>query len=473
MIARLRPLPRLLVAVGVAAVLFRVSFYFSGLVAIVYDTYDSWEYRDLGRSLLEQGVFGLHGIPKMNRTPGYPAFLAVVFATLGSGQLAVSTAQVTLDALACVMVTHIAAIWRLQRAAVVSVGVLAATCMYTSAYSMMMMTEAPYAFCIVLGLWALATAPVADLPFGRSGWRIALSAVSLGAGVLIRPALAVPVALFGVAVACRWLITQRRRSLTPRAMRQLAVYAAVLTVIVGGWMTRNYVVFHAEFVKPEHPDVTLLGYKTDIPTYRHWYSPQMRAYLSSYEEPFVMTSPYRAPVTARYVYPGEREDVERAFARLGREILANGDPIPRETLDLFAVIAAKRHAAAPRLAFTAPVSRMLKFWIAPRISAFWQDTSGHNSSLALTAGWTAYDALYVLPAVFGLGMLAWHSAVGVEWLYIAAMIVGHTWMYGVWMPGPQSRYAIPLFPLVSLLAGVAIDVIVGRWRSRATSIVSA
>src|SRR4051812_48546717 len=100
---------RLLAAVFFGAIAFRAAFFFSGLTEVVYQTYDSWEYHDLGLSMLRHGVFGIDGVPRMNRTPGYPGLLALIFGTVGGSQFAVTAVQVTLDALTCVMIVQIAA----------------------------------------------------------------------------------------------------------------------------------------------------------------------------------------------------------------------------------------------------------------------------------------------------------------------------------------------------------------------------
>jgi hypothetical protein len=460
---------RLLAQVFVGAVLFRIALGVSGLVEVVYDTYDSWEYRDLAWSMLNHAVFGLDGVPKMNRTPGYPAFLAMVFSLLGASRLAVSAAQVALDALTCVMVVHIALALRLRRSAVATVAVLSIACLYTAIYSMMMMTEVVYAFLITAAVWALATSPKSspDGFFGATTGRVMLTAASLGCGILVRPALAPPTALFGAMVLVAGVLhgSGKVSNISYRALWQPVAFGAVLVLIVAPWMLRNYVVFHYEFVKPAHDQVTLLGYKTDIVTFRHWYTKEMMGYLYSNEEPFVMTKAYRVPEVVRYVYPEEQADLARVFANLETELFAGSQPIERATLQELVRITENRYRAAPRLHVTAPVSRALRVWVTPRISSFWLDTSGHNSSLAMTAGFTAYDLMYVVPGTIGI-VWGLYRIAPIVFLYVLAMMAGHTWMYAVWLPNPQSRYAIPLFPLVALGAGMFVHQMSGRQTAR-------
>lgn len=451
-----------LALVFAGAVLFRAALAVSGLVEVVYDTYDSWEYRDLAWSMLNHGVFGLEGVPKMNRTPGYPAFLAAVFSLLGASRLAVSSAQVVLDALTCVMVVHIALVMRLARPAVLAVAALSITCLYTAVWSMMMMTEVLYTFLMVAGIWALATSsgPMPGSMFGATTGRVMLSAAALGCGILVRPALAPMTALFVACVLGAALLREGTAAVSMSALRQPFAFGAVLGVIVVPWMLRNYVVFHEEFAAGRD-NVTLFGYKTDVPTYRHWYAPEVLGYLRSNEEPFLMLQPYRAPLVARYVYPEEKDDLQRLFAKLETEIVSGSQPVEPATLREFARITEERYQAAPRLHVTGPVSRVIKLWATPRIASFWRDTSGFNSSRALVAGFTAYNLLYVLPGMLGI-VWGFHRRSPEAFLFVVAMVIGHTWLYTIWLPVPQSRYVIPLFPLLMLGAGMLVHQVTSR-----------
>ena len=454
---------RLLLTTWASAVAFRLLLHVVPLVDIEFSTHDSWEYANLASSLAHYGVFGLDGLPKMNRTPAYPGFLAAIFATLGSSPLVVIALQVALDALTCVMVVHMALALRLRRAAVAAVAILAVTCLYTAAYSLRMMTEVLYTFLIVAAVWVLVATRVRLGLFETTTRRVAVAGLLLGCGVLTRPALAPPTALFAV-LLCGWAVVRSPHAVLQwRNLRQLLAYGLAAAVVIAPWMLRNYTVFHAEYTKPDHSQVTLLGYKTDVATYRHWYSPQFLKYKRSNEEPFVMNSSRRPPIVVRYAYPGEQEDLRRAFAVLEAD-LESPEALPSGTLDAFDHIADHRYAAAPRLHVTAPVSRIGKFWVAPRITALWQDTSGANSGLALILVLTLYNLAYVGPGLLGLAcMFRRRAVIG---LFALAMIVGHTWMYTTWNPDPQSRYAIPLFPLLALGAGVAVHELLEWWLSR-------
>lgn len=444
---------RWLAATFAAAVFFRVALFFSRLVDIVFDTNDSYEYSWLATSLVEHHVFGFEGVPKMNRTPGYPAMLAAVYATVGNSQLAVTVVQVTLDALACVMVVDILRRARLPRVGLVVCALFATTCVFTSTYAFQIMTETFYTFVIVLAMWCLPTRGITSLVERRSRWRLGAVGILMGVATLTRPAFAVCVAAFYALAFVDLARVLRKRTFRRNVVGAFAILGLTTAAIVVPWMARNRTVFHAEFEKADHSHVTLLGFKTDIPTYRHYYKPQFMAFRKSYEEPFIMERPEAPPVVARYVYAGEREEVVAAFAQLNAEIHADLEkPIALETLEAFRTIAGKRQSVAPRLYVTAPLSRAGKFWIVPRVSVLFVGKHGANTSLPLVVGLTLYDCLYVLPGMLGLALGLRRARPA--WIYAIGCLLGHTALHSLWHPEVQSRYAIPLFPLLCLGWGV-------------------
>ncbi|HVH43903.1 MAG TPA: hypothetical protein VM925_16230 [Labilithrix sp.] len=451
----------------VLAVLFRVALFLSGAVAVMFETGDSFEYRLLAESLLKDHVFGWDGVPKMNRTPGYPAFLAVVFATVGRSQLAVTGAQIVLDALTCAMIFDLAARLRLRRAGAVVASAFAVTCVFTAALSFQVMTETLYTFGIVASVWLLPAGPITRLLHPENRWRVAASGFTMSCAALVRPLEAFAVAVFGVLVA----VTLARRVGVKRVVRRQPLMLAALgtaAVLVAGacamlvpWMARNRIVFHWEYEKPNHEHVTLLGYKTDVPVYRHWYSREFTFYRRSYEEPMVMETPYEAPSIARYVYPEERREVADAFRELSKEIRASEtEPIKAETLQAFQRIGERRYASAPRLVVTAPLSRAAKLWVAPRASLLLKDQHGGTLSLRTTVLLTLYDLVYVIPGMVGL-WLGFRRARTIR-AAIFATIIAHTAMHTFWHSSPHSRYMVPMFPLLCLGIGAVVDRLVSR-----------
>ncbi|MCC6274530.1 MAG: hypothetical protein IT569_01605 [Leptospiraceae bacterium] len=438
-----------------SSIIFRLILYYSGIFEIQFETADSWEYRDLAWSILKDHTFGLNGAPKMNRTPGYPAFLAVIFATLGSSQFAITGVQILLDTLICLLVVHICFKLEMNKKAIIIAVILTVTCLHTAIYSLMMMTETLYAFFITSALWFLVPEKPDSqkLIFSVPTNRIILSSLMFGFGILVRPALAPSVAMFAGLLAVLAIMNIKKRTIGFLEFKQYILFGFILSVVVVPWMLRNFIVFNHEFKEPKNPNATLFGYKTDIKIYRHFYSKEFQGYLYSNEEPFVISGPVKRPDIVKYVYDGESEDLDRVFGNLEKQIRSENIIGLPETLAEFSRITAKRYETAPRLYVTAPLSRFFRFWITPRISAFWPNTSGHNSSLTINIGFTLYSVLYVVPGFIGIFLGLLRRKNRNFFLSLIVIIVGHSWMYSVWTAAVQGRYAIPLFPL--LVIGVA------------------
>jgi len=471
-VSRGRERLRWLAAAFVAALVLRVVVFYSGLVDPMFDTGDSYEYRNLAESLLQHHVFGWDGDPRMNRTPGYPVALAAMYAVVGRSQLAVTSAQVLIDTLTCVMITDIAIRTKMPKIGVVVTTALAASCLFTISHAYQVMTEVVYTFGLVGAVWVLPAGGVTALLHRKNRWRVAVAGLFLGYTTFTRPSHAMAIAAFVGLAALMLVRVLKKRVLDRRVIASTVAAGAILGatsgLVVVPWMARNRIVFAHEYEKPQHDHVTLLGYKTDVPVYRHWYSKQFVAYRFSYEEPFVMEAPYAAPVILRYVYPGEEEDVRAAFAQLTKEVLADQTtPIQQQTLDEFVRIRDKRYAAAPRLRVTAPLSRFLRFWMAPRISVIKSNLHGGMVSTTYNAGLTAYNALYVIPGLLGLA-LGMRGARPI-WLGIMGVLVSQAILYSLFF-SPQSRYTVPLFPLLCVGCGVFASELARRILARTATL---
>jgi hypothetical protein len=451
----------------VAACVFRVALYYSGLVQPVFQTDDSYEYIYLAQSLLSHGVFGKLGVPEMNRLPGYPGFLAVVYACLGQSRLAVTGAQVLLDAVTAAFMVDLAFRTRMNRKGLVAVALLATTCVYLATQSYQVMTETFYTLVLAGSVWVLPVGGITSMLRRRSLWRLAVSGALGGLATLTRPSTAFYLALFPVVAGLLLLRVLGKKAICKQVLRGAVAYALAATLVVGPWLVRNRVVFSFEWQKPDHSNVTLLGYKTTIAVYRHWYTRQFMAFHRSYEEPFVMEGAYRMPSVARWVYPGEHDDVKKAFDDLNVEMETNPGPVAPAVLDEFQTIADKRYATAPRLYVTAPGSRVVRFWISPRITSFFPRLHGGKVSTRTTVEYTLYDCLYALPGLVGLFWLLGRARPG--WAAMVAMLASQTIFYSFWHSIVQSRYGIPFFPYLALGCGVTLEYLTAPRQARVRS----
>ena len=169
----------------------------------VTDSGDAPFYIELAWNWLKNGVYGfaVHGqLTAVDmRVPGYPAFLAAVFAFAGQSPRAVMLAQVVVDLATCFVIALIAA--RLapesSRRRVALAGLwLAALCPFTANYTAVVLTETLVIFLTALG----------DFGSAADGcWR---SARGAGCGRSLRIRGCSPESWWGLALWCgrkrRW-----------------------------------------------------------------------------------------------------------------------------------------------------------------------------------------------------------------------------------------------------------------------------
>lgn len=182
----------------------------------VTDTGDAPFYMELAWNWLKNGVYGfpVYGrlTPVDMRVPGYPAFLAAVFAFAGQSARAAMLAQVAVDLATCFVIALIAArlapVAARRRVAIAGLW-LAALCPFTANYTAVVLTET-----LVIFLTALATLVLLQTDAGgaqevraqgsgvaaflTNPWRLA--GIVVGFGTLVRPE--TPLLLLPRALCC-------------------------------------------------------------------------------------------------------------------------------------------------------------------------------------------------------------------------------------------------------------------------------
>ena len=143
---------RFFLIAALAAVALRLFFLFR-FPAL---TNDSFVYGDIAKNWLQQGIYGLSGIDEVSptyiRLPGYPAFLAAVFAVFGMEHYrAVMVLQIFVDIGSCFLIADIARRLISSRAAKAAF-LLAGLCPFLASYAAAALTETLEIFFTVLAL---------------------------------------------------------------------------------------------------------------------------------------------------------------------------------------------------------------------------------------------------------------------------------------------------------------------------------
>ncbi|HEY6661265.1 MAG TPA: glycosyltransferase family 39 protein [Pyrinomonadaceae bacterium] len=242
---------------------------------------DGRVYSQIARNVLEQHVYSHESqppyVPSLIRLPGYPLFLAGVYAVFGhNNDTAVRVVQAVIDTFTCVLIAMVAFEWdvddeRKHRGAIIAF-VLAAICPFTAIYVATILTEVWASFL------AVAMVLTATFAFKATGQKRAIvwwvvTGVIAGLAVLFRPDSGLFAAAVGGTLIFSAILTQRRKDgkanffaafvplrETFAALRETA-FAAVLfslafCIVLVPWTIRNRRVFHVfQPLAPTHGEM--------------------------------------------------------------------------------------------------------------------------------------------------------------------------------------------------------------------------
>lgn len=230
------------------------------------ETGDSSFYIDLAWNWLKQGVYGftVNGqlTPVDMRVPGYPAFLATVFALAGKSSHAAMMAQAALDVVTCFVVAGIAARMapRESRGRVGLAALwLAVLCPFTANYTAVILTETLVIFLTAVGILALletdcgvALGQPAVGPDMAKPMTWILAGMVVGFGTLVRPETPLLLLAGGMVLLFDWW--------RPRDWNKLI--RANLLLVVGlilpllPWAARNLRTLHEiRFLAPRYSEL--------------------------------------------------------------------------------------------------------------------------------------------------------------------------------------------------------------------------
>jgi 4-amino-4-deoxy-L-arabinose transferase-like glycosyltransferase len=200
---------------------------------------DGRQFHNLARTLLASGHFAFSpdGAPEALRTPGYPAFLAGVYALAGERPWAALLLQIGIDTFSCVLL--LSALTRLFDARVGrTAAVLYALDPFLIPLSSSLLSDVPFVFLLVVALRLGAAA--ADRTRSPASARGAWSGVgaALGAATWIRP-----IALFLPLPVAVLVFLRGRRA--PGSAATVAAFLLAFAAVVSPWFVRNARTFGA------------------------------------------------------------------------------------------------------------------------------------------------------------------------------------------------------------------------------------
>ena len=424
---------------------------------------DSRLYANIAENWLQHGIYGVTDsgviMPTLSRLPGYPAFLAAIFAVFGIENFrAVLLVQVLFDLGTCFLIADMARRLFSARAAQAAF-LLAGLCPFLANYAAAALTETLEIFFTALALDLVLRGLGVGEP-DRRGHGIAwlCCGLSIGAGILLRPDGGILLAAMGGYLL--WLLLRSLRPAQTEAhLSPHSIVLAGVLVALGAaaplvpWTLRNLHTLHRfEPLAPRYAN------DSDEPVmngFNRW----VKTWIADY-------------VSVQEIYwnvPGEEIDVTRLPRRAfdsqqqrdqTRDLFAdyNRDHDMTPELDSrFAALAAQRiHAAPLRYYVWLPAARIVDMWLRPRTELFpsdprWWEFNDDRRWLAVSLGFGIVNLLYVVMSLAGLVSAREFFGVGlfVLFLLLRSVFLGT-------LENPEPRYTLECYPVALVLASALV-----------------
>jgi hypothetical protein len=416
---------------------------------------DSFVYGDIARNWLDHGIYGVTDDgavrPTLIRLPGYPGFLAVIFAIFGREHYtAVMVAQALIDLNVCLVIAALALELMNERAALAAY-LLAALCPFTANYVAAPLSET-LAICTVSHALYYGVRGLKSLEQGRQGGHLwAMAGLWSAAGILMRPDVGLLLPSLGVPLLILLFRAPARRQVV---MACLVLAATSLGPLVP-WAMRNTRVFG--IWQPLAP-----RYANDpgefVPHgFDHWVKTWMADYVSVEEvywhvsgEPL---NPQELPERAFDTRP-EYDRTMELIARYNEQLYVD----PQMDAEFEDVARLREEHNPLRYAVWLPTLRTADMWLRPRtemlnVETRWWEFDKHTGESLFALLWAALNLFYIVAAL--RGWLRWR--LGIAGLFVIGFIVLRSVFLST-LENPEPRYVLECFPVLLALAGGAFAV---------------
>ena len=413
---------------------------------------DTWVYGDIAKNWLDHGIFGLTDNgeirPTLIRLPGYPGFLAAMFAIFGREHYtAVMVAQALIDTNTCLVIAGLAL--ELMNARVAKAAyVLAALCPFTASYVAAPLSETLAICCVahalyygVRGLKALQQATPASRLWAIAGLWAA-------AGIFMRPDNGLLLPALGIALLVIFFRTTTKKQV---------VFAGLILAITSlgplvPWAVRNWRVFHVW-------QPLASRYANDpgefLPRgFNHWVKTWMVDFVSVDEVYWKVSGepidPQQLPERA-FDTRLEYEKTLAIIARYNDQLYID----PQMDAEFEEIARLRQEHSRLRYVIRLPFLRTADMWLRPRTELFdvetrWWEFRQHETESWFALVWAGLNLFYILAALRGWLV----SRMGIAGIFVIGFILLRSFFLSS-LENPEPRYMLECFPVVLALAGAA------------------
>jgi 4-amino-4-deoxy-L-arabinose transferase-like glycosyltransferase len=435
-------------------------------------------YENLARNVLERGVYSASEKPPYKptfvRMPGYPLFIAGVYALCGRGNdWAIRVGQTLVHTGTVALLALLAWLWEPEPdcrwwSAVAAFG-LAAVCPFMVIYAGCILTET-LTMCLLAAMMVCATLAWRRQGLAGASWW-ALAGLLGGLGVLQRPDFGLFAAALGLTllVGATWsawrLERAGRRAVLQRALVCGAVFSAGFILAVSPWIVRNALVFGQPHLLPpvdcnEPGEFSPQGYIAWFGTWADDESELDRFFWTiGPDQPMNFAE---LPAQA-FDNPDERRRVDKLFA------VYNSHAAPvmmTPAIDLgFAQLAEERNSRAPwRSRLWLPLRRGINLWFGTHAQYYpfegnlfpIHQKDDEPDYFAWRLVFTVLTSVYTMLGVWGAWLLWRAGGAGWRWLCLLALVAGLRLALLVQLAHTEARYVVEFFPFLCVLGGIAV-----------------
>ena len=421
-------------------------------------TSDSLVYGDIAKNWLVHGIYGLteldHVVPTLIRLPGYPAFLAAVFAIFGHDNYkAVLLLQILIDLASCFLLADLARRTISNRAAKIAF-LLAALCPFLANYAAAALTETLEIFFTTLAL-DFAVVALDELPAGRLQYWVGCGLAVSGA-IMLRPDGGILLAAFAGYLLFLMARSKQAEDSRTRELWRIAQAGIVLVCFallpLAPWTLRNWHSFHQfQPLSPRYAnaagDYVPMGFNRWVKTWIADYVSVEEIYWAVPGEELELNKlPERA-----FDNDAERAATEEAFELYNRDL-----KIPPELDGRFAALAEQRiHAAPLRYYIWLPAARIADMWLRPRTEILpsdtrWWEFNDDPKWSALGVGLGVVNLIYVTLALAGLASAVRSQRPRVRYIGFFLLFVALRTGFLATIENPEPRYTLECYGVLFL-----------------------
>src|SRR5216684_420743 len=451
---------------------------------------DTVLYEQIAANWLKHHVYGMNVggaiTPVDLRMPGYPAFLAIIYALTGrTGEAArfwVMLAQIAIDLLGCLVIAVLAAgllILRTDTSRLASMPMkrffvaalwLAVLCPFSANYTAVPLTE-PFAvaltaagLALLLGLFASIHELLFPAKKRRWEWRNDFRywapplGFVVGIGTLFRPE--TPLLLLAAWMATAFQLLRRGKSLVWIRIVAYSGLACILPLLP--WATRNAVTLHEiQFLAPKNSNLPGELVPSGFMAWEKTWLFRMRdCYLAPWKLNGEAIEVEQLPARA-FDSLEEKERVAMILEAYNEELT-----LTKEEDAAFAELARERTARHPLRTYVwLPLLRAVTLWFAPRIELLpvsgtvfplrqsWEDDKVDQS---VTVGLFLINIFYLGIGVYGAIKLWRWSTFSRGAVLVIVLFIAMRTAFLTTLETPEPRYVLECFPAVIALGAVGL-----------------